>query len=96
MRDGDVPGQELCDAVDRMVSDIGEDVSEVVLRVDPVELGCSEQRVDLGGAFSSGVRACEQIVFPSERDDAQRSFSGVVVDLDGASGLTDVLYQLDC
>ena len=57
MRDGDVPGQELCDAVDWMISDVGEDVSEVVLRVDPVELGCSEQRVDRGGAFSSGVGA---------------------------------------
>ena len=61
MRDGDLPGQELCDAVDWMVSDVGEDVSEVVLRVDPVELGCSEQRVDRGGVFSSWVRACEVV-----------------------------------
>ena len=44
-----------------MVSDVGEDVSEVVFRVDPVELGCSEQRVDRGGAFSSWVRACEKV-----------------------------------
>lgn len=46
MKDGDVPGQELCDAVDRVVSDPGQDVSKVVLWVDPVELGCAEQRVD--------------------------------------------------
>ena len=70
--------------VDRMVSDVGEDVCEVVFRVDPVELGCSEQRVDHGSAFSSGVGACEKVVLAAERDDAQRSFGCVVVDLDGA------------
>ena len=84
MSDGDVPGQEFCDAVDRMVRDVGEDVSEVVLRVDRVELGRSEQRVDRGSSFSSGVRACEKIVFAAERHDAQRTFGCVVVDLDRA------------
>jgi len=80
----DVPWQELCDAVDRVVGDVGQDVSEVAFRVDAVELGCPEQGVDGGGAFSAAVRSGEQIVFPSERYDAQRAFCGVVVDLDGA------------
>ena len=67
-----------------MVSDVGEYVSEVVLRVDPVELGCSEQRVDRGGAFSSWVGAGDKVVLAAERDDTQRAFGCVVVDLDGA------------
>lgn len=39
----DVPGQGLCDAADRVVGDVGKDVSEKAFRVDAVELGCTEQ-----------------------------------------------------
>ena len=59
----DVPWQELCDAIDRVVGNMGQYVSEIAFRVDAVELGCTEQRVDGGGAFSAAVRASEQIVF---------------------------------
>ena len=51
----DVPGQEFADAVDWVVGDAFEDVVEVELGVELVELGCAEQGVDGGGAFSSGV-----------------------------------------
>ena len=40
-----VPKQELCDAVDRVVRDVCQDVSEIAFRVDLVELGCAVQRV---------------------------------------------------
>lgn len=56
----DVPGQELGDAVDGMVGDVGEDVSQVVFRVDSVELGGAEQGVHGCSAFSSRVRAGEE------------------------------------
>ncbi len=58
----DVPGQEFADAVDGVVGDAFEHVVEVELRVKLVELGCAEQGVDGGGAFSSGVRTGEEIV----------------------------------
>jgi len=38
-----VPGQELCDAVDWVFGDVGQDVSQVALGVDAVELGCTKQ-----------------------------------------------------
>ena len=31
--------------------------------------------------FSAGVRSAEEVVFAAERDDAQRPFGGVVVNL---------------
>lgn len=51
----DVPGQEFGDAVDGVVGDAFEDMVEVEFRVLTVELGCAEQGVDGGGAFSAGV-----------------------------------------
>jgi hypothetical protein len=36
----------------------------------------------LCGTFSSSVGATEEIVLATERDDAQRPFGGVVVDLE--------------
>ena len=56
--------------------------AEIDLRVEAVELGCAEQRVDGSGAFSSGIRAGEEVVLAAEGDDAQRAFGGVVVDLE--------------
>ncbi len=34
----DVPGQQFCDAVDRVVGDVGQHVPQVAFRVDAVEL----------------------------------------------------------
>jgi hypothetical protein len=73
---GHVPGQEVCDTVDGVFCDAGQDVSQVAFRVDAVEFGGAEQRVDGGGAFSAPIRSGEQIVFPSECDDAERPFGG--------------------
>jgi hypothetical protein len=66
-----VPGQELCYAVDGVVGDTGEDVSQVAFRVDAVEIGCAEKRIDGSGPFSAAIGTGEEIVFSSERDDAQ-------------------------
>lgn len=38
-----VPGQELCDSIDRVFGDVGQNVSQVALGVDTVELCGAEQ-----------------------------------------------------
>lgn len=55
---------------------------EINLRVKTVEVGQAEQRVRVGGAFSSGVGTCEDIVLATESDDAQGAFGSVVVDFE--------------
>ena len=85
MRSGYVPRQQLCYAVDGMVSDVGEGVSEIVLRVDPVELGCAEERVDRGGGVSPpGLEPANKYFFLPSATTRSAPFGGVVVDLDGA------------
>lgn len=59
----DVPRQQIGDAVYGMICDAGEDVSQIELRVESVELGGSDERVEGGGAFTSPVRASEEIIF---------------------------------
>jgi hypothetical protein len=40
----------------RVVSDAGEHVGEVVLRIETVELGALDQGIDCGGAATTGIR----------------------------------------
>ena len=82
--EGEVPWQQISDPADGMVGDAFEHQMEIEFRIETVELGASEQRVDGGGAFSAGVGSAEEVVLSSERDDAQRAFGGVVVDLEMA------------
>lgn len=76
-----VPRQQFVDLADGVVCDAFEHMVEIELRVEAVELGGSEQRVDGGGTFSACVRSREEEVLASACDDAQRAFGGVVVDL---------------
>jgi hypothetical protein len=50
-----VPGQEFGNARRQVVSDAGEHVGEVVLRIETVELGAFDQRIDRGGAAVAGT-----------------------------------------
>jgi len=59
---GEVPGQEFFDAADGMVSDLGQHGAEIVLRIEAVQLGRSDQAVHGGGTHSSAIGASEQIV----------------------------------
>ena len=76
-----VPGQQFGDAVDRVVGDAGEHVAQPGLRIEAVELGGLDQRVDGRGALAAGVGAGEQPVLPAEGDGADRPLGGIVVDL---------------
>ena len=48
-----------------MVSDAGEHVGEVVLRVEAVELGTFDQRTDYGSAAAAGIGAGKQVILPT-------------------------------
>ncbi len=72
------------DAVDRMFCDAGQDGTEIEFRIESVELGAADQRVDVGGPVAARIRAREQVILisPSQSDGAQRALGAGVVDLD--------------
>ena len=49
-----------------MVGDAGEHVGKVVLRIETVELGGFEQRIDRGSAAATAIGAGEQPVFAAK------------------------------
>ena len=55
----DVPGQELFDAVDRMVGDTGQDISEIRFGIETIEFGGAYQAVDRSGSLAAGIGAGE-------------------------------------
>jgi hypothetical protein len=66
------------------IDDPGEDVGQVGKRIDFVQLTGFDQGCDCGPMLGAAIRASEQRIFPIERDGADRSFDGIVVDLDVA------------
>jgi len=52
-------GQEFGDAASRVVGNAGEHVGEIVLRVEAVELGALDQRVECRDAAAAGIGASE-------------------------------------
>lgn len=56
-----------------VIGDASEDVSEPSLRVDVVELGGLDQRVDDGSALATAIGAAEQPRLAAQRDAAQRA-----------------------
>jgi len=79
-----IPGQELADAVDRVVGNSRQDGAKVERRINPVELGRSNQGIERSGALASGIGSKKQIVFPAKSHSAERSFGRAVVDLQKA------------
>jgi len=63
-----------------MVGDPRQDLAQVCLGIESVEFCRTNQAVDRGRTLASQVGTCEQVVFPAQRDYAQRPFRGVVVD----------------
>lgn len=67
-----------------MVGDAGEHVGKVMLRVEAVELGTFNQRIDRGGAAATGIGAGKQIIFTANGDAAQGTLGGIVVECQAA------------
>src|SRR5690606_16669113 len=81
-RAGEIPRLELGNTCDRMLGDASEHISKVRLRIDPVELGGTHERVDRCRTLATCVRAREQVVLAAKRNRSKRTLRGVVVDLD--------------
>ena len=79
---GEIPGREFLDAVDGVISDPIEHAAEIEFRIQPVELGCPQQRVDGCGAVTAGIGTAGQEVFPIQSHSAQSPFGRRVVHLD--------------
>lgn len=58
----DVPWQQLFDAVDGMLGNALEHMAQIGLRIETVELGCPDQRVDRRRSLAALVRAGKQVV----------------------------------
>ncbi len=56
------PGQQLVDAIDLMICDAAEHVSQPRLRIDAVELGRFDQRVGNRRRPSAPVRAHKKVI----------------------------------
>jgi hypothetical protein len=54
------PGQQLVDPGDLVVGDPAQHLGEPGLRIDPVQLGGLEQRVDDGGRLAATLGADEE------------------------------------
>ena len=75
-----VPGQEFGNAPRRVVSDADEQVGEVVLRIETVELGTFDQRVDRCGAAAAGIGTGKEVILAANGDAAQSAFGRIVVE----------------
>ena len=67
-----------------MIGNAREDIGEPSLRVDIVELGGLDQRVDGGSTLTAAVGAVEQPCLAAERDAAKGALGGIVLKADAA------------
>jgi hypothetical protein len=62
-----IPGEQVADPSCRMVADTGEEVGDRELRVEAVERGALDQRIESGGAMPAGIGAGEEVIPVSDR-----------------------------
>ena len=60
------PWRELADPVDRVISDAGEEDTQISLGIPSVHLGCGDERVEDGRAPAALHRACDQVFLPPQ------------------------------
>jgi len=73
-----VPGQKFVNALGGVIRQAGQHVGEPSLRVEIVELGGCDQRVDCSGAPAAFVGASEGPVLSPKGDGPQLAFGRVV------------------
>jgi len=75
---GQVPRQQVRNAVDGMVGDACQDIAQVCLRSSPFQFGRADQAVHRGGALAAGIGACEQVILTAKCDGAQRASAALL------------------
>jgi hypothetical protein len=98
-----MPGEQFIEPRGGVVGNATQDVGEPGLRIDIVEFGGADQRVDGRGALAAAIGAGEQPSFAPEGDPAQRPLGGIVGQADaaiveeageGGPALEHVIYRL--
>ena len=80
----DAPRQQFVYAVDRVISDIGQNMGQVSTRVDTIEFAAPDERVHRCSPLAPAIGTDEHKIFSSEADAAQRVFREIIVYLDRA------------
>ena len=81
---GDVPWQQLLDALDRVLADASQHVAQVGFWIEAVQPRRSYQTIEDSGTASSSVRASEQVITSADGNRTQSAFGDQVVQLDAA------------
>ncbi len=79
---GPVPGKQVVEAPGRIVGQPREHVGEPGLRIDAIELGGLDQRVELRSAMAARVRAGGGPVAAAHRDGTNPPFGSLVLQVD--------------
>src|SRR6266511_5300912 len=62
----DVPGEQVASAIDGVVGDAAQHITQVGFGVEAVEFGGFDQAIEGGGAITAGVGPGKKIVLPAE------------------------------
>jgi hypothetical protein len=71
----DIPGQQLSDALGRMIRDPADDLAQIGLRIETIKLRGLDQR----SMFPAAVGAGEDPVIPAQGNRAHGALGGVVI-----------------
>jgi hypothetical protein len=74
----DMPQQQGLDAVNGMLGDLTQQVTQIGRSVNLVQQARADQTVDIGSTLATGIRAGKQIILASEHQWRDRPFRGVV------------------
>jgi hypothetical protein len=73
-----IPGQKFIDPLGRMVLQASEDIGGPGVRIDVVDLGGVDQRIDRGSAAATFIRACEGPVVATDSNWPDFPLGGIV------------------
>src|SRR5580700_3481578 len=73
-----VPGQELADAIDRMIGNAGKHVAQISFRVEAIHLGGFDEGIYRGSSYAAGIGASKKIIFSRECKRPDCALDGVV------------------
>ena len=77
--DDNVPGKEFLDAIDGMIGDMGQYVAQIVVRINAVEPGGTDEQVHGRPALATAVGSHKQEVIASQAASPQRILGNVIV-----------------